>query len=138
MSTVIAFVNQKGGVGKTTLAIHTAWELTRASGNVLLVDADPQGSTSDWASLREATPFGTVSCARPNLDEEVDRLRTAFHWIVIDGPPRQNDIARAAWWRPIWWWCPSSRPCSPPTLPRTRSRSSMMRARFGPTWRSGR
>lgn len=95
MSTVIAFVNQKGGVGKTTLAIHTAWELARAGGNVLLVDADPQGSTSDWASLREATPFGTVSCARTNLDEEVDRLRASFRWIVIDGPPRQNDIARA-------------------------------------------
>lgn len=95
MSTVIAFVNQKGGVGKTTLAIHTAWELASAGGNVLLVDADPQGSTSDWASLREATPFGTVSCSRTNLDEEVDRLRTSFRWIVIDGPPRQNDIARA-------------------------------------------
>ena len=95
MSTVIAFVNQKGGVGKTTLAVHTAWELTRAGGNVLLMDADPQGSTSDWASLRAATPFGTVSCARANLDEEVDRLRAAFRWIVIDGPPRQNDIARA-------------------------------------------
>ena len=95
MSMVIAFVNQKGGVGKTTLAIHTAWELARAGGNVLLMDADPQGSTSDWASLREATPFGTVSCARANLDEEVDRLRASFHWIVIDGPPRQNNIARA-------------------------------------------
>ena len=95
MSTVIAFVNQKGGVGKTTLAIHAAWDLVRTGGNVLLMDADPQGSAADWASLRAATPFATVACARSDLDAEVERLRATYPWIVIDGPPRQSDIARA-------------------------------------------
>ena len=43
---VLSWLNQKGGVGKTTLSIHVATALSRA-GTVLLVDADPQGSALD-------------------------------------------------------------------------------------------
>ena len=46
---IISVQNQKGGVGKTTLAIHISHVLS-ASNRVLLVDADPQGSALDWAS----------------------------------------------------------------------------------------
>ena len=49
---VIALLNQKGGVGKTTLSVHLATAL--ADGHkVLLVDADPQGSALDWSAQRE-------------------------------------------------------------------------------------
>lgn len=92
---VIAYINQKGGVGKTTLALHTAWELAHRGDKVLLVDADPQNSASDWASLRDTTPFGVVGCARSNLHVEVKKLRPYCDWLVIDGPPRNNDIARS-------------------------------------------
>lgn len=93
---VIAFLNVKGGTGKTTLAVHVAWELARdRAAGVLLLDADPQASASDWAALREQTPFTVMACARPNLHEEVARLRLQFGLVLIDGPPRGDAILRS-------------------------------------------
>jgi len=49
---VIAVLNQKVGAGKTTLATHLAGELAMQGSRVTLLDADPQGSASDWAQWR--------------------------------------------------------------------------------------
>ena len=45
---VVAVLNQKGGVGKTTLATNLARALHLEGATVLLVDSDPQGSARDW------------------------------------------------------------------------------------------
>jgi cellulose biosynthesis protein BcsQ len=50
---IIAVINQKGGVGKTTLAISLAAALAGRKLRVLLVDADPQGSALDWIAVRK-------------------------------------------------------------------------------------
>jgi len=56
MPKVIAILNQKGGAGKTTLAVHLATAFARRKRQVLLVDADPQGSALDWAAARQGKP----------------------------------------------------------------------------------
>jgi chromosome partitioning protein len=49
----IAFSIQKGGVGKTSMAVSLAVELAEKTGNVLLIDADPQGSATGWIGPQE-------------------------------------------------------------------------------------
>ncbi len=64
---IVSFLNQKGGVGKTTLAINVADALSRHKHRVLLVDADPQGSALDWAAARRANR-SSPSPGFPSLD----------------------------------------------------------------------
>ncbi len=94
---VYSFLNQKGGVGKTTLAIHTADALSRQGKRVLLVDADPQGSALDWAESRKtAAPFPVVGLAKASLHKELPQLGRDYAAVVIDGSPRVYDVARSA------------------------------------------
>jgi chromosome partitioning protein len=51
MARICGIVNQKGGVAKTTTAIHLAHGLARAGRRVLLVDGDPQGNVADWLAV---------------------------------------------------------------------------------------
>lgn len=97
MTYTIALLNQKGGVGKTTLAVHLAAGLTRRGGRVLLLDADSQGSALDWAAAREGDPlFSVIGLPKPTLHRELPSLGASFDAVVIDGPPRVNDVARSA------------------------------------------
>lgn len=97
---IIALLNQKGGVGKTTLALHIAGELASRGNRVTLVDADPQGSSLDWSQqrAREGLPrlFGTIGLARDTLHREAPELARDADHIVIDGPPRVAGLMRSA------------------------------------------
>lgn len=92
---VIAFLNQKGGVGKTTLATNAAAWFASQGGRVLLIDADPQGTASTWASIREEPAFQTVALARDNMAKEILGMATDYDHVVIDGPPRAETLSRA-------------------------------------------
>ena len=92
---IISFLNQKGGVGKTTLSINVAAYLATRGHKVLLVDADKQGSATTWAGLRDETGFQVVSMARDNLAKDVLRIASDYRYAIIDGPPHAEGIARA-------------------------------------------
>jgi len=85
---VIAVANQKGGVGKTTLAMNMAAGLTRR-GSCIVVDADPQGSATMWIELSDALrefPAKVVP-AEDEIKKQIIQLQTEFDYIVIDCPP---------------------------------------------------
>lgn len=93
----ISIQNQKGGVGKTTLAIHISHALALKGARVLLVDADPQGSARDWAAARsDKPPFSVIGLDRPTLHRDLPPLAKDYDHVVIDGPPRVSELARSA------------------------------------------
>src|SRR5450759_178036 len=82
---IIAVVNQKGGVGKTTTAINVAAQLAGANTSVLLVDLDPQGNATSGLGLpKKQAPRTTydVMCRQVPLADVVQETHVAQLYIL--------------------------------------------------------
>ena len=94
---IIAVVNQKGGAGKTTIAVNLSAALAVEGKRILMIDADPQQTAQDWAAIRESPPpFQVIGLAKPVLHRDVPRLAADYDYVVIDGAPRSYEVARSA------------------------------------------
>ena len=96
---IVALLNQKAA-SATTLATHIAGELALRGQHVVLLDADPQGSSLDWTQRRsqQGLPrlFSAVGLARETLHQEAPELARRADHVIIDGPPRIAALARSA------------------------------------------
>ena len=92
---IISFVNQKGGVGKTTSAINLAASLKRRNYKVIFIDADPQGSASHWQAVESNNAFEVVHHPEPISKSEIQALSQNCDFLVIDAPPAIDDITKS-------------------------------------------
>lgn len=95
---IVSILNQKGGSGKTTLAVNlTRFFSKNNSSRVLLVDSDPQGSARTWHEKSGGDLIRLVALDRPAiLTSEVLKLKEDYDWIFIDGVPQISGMTIAA------------------------------------------
>lgn len=104
MPLIIAIVNGKGGVGKSTASINLAGALEKARKSILLIDSDPQGTTSDWYKSRKEQPanrllhknlFLTDSpWTAEELTSKLKQLSKNYDYVIVDCGPANDLIER--------------------------------------------
>ncbi|WP_454854043.1 nucleotide-binding protein [Rhizobium binxianense] len=99
--TIYAVVNTKGGVGKTTIAVHLATMLAKQGSETLLIDGDPQGSAASWAAWRrdnpDFSPSPTTTCLTGKaVFNEGKALAGGFGNVVLDAGGRDTAGLRSA------------------------------------------
>src|SRR5438105_2291147 len=89
---IIIVTNQKGGSGKTNLAVHMAGTVIRRGYKTLLIDADPQGTATIWVSNAEAGTKNKIrvmglAATKEKIAQEVKQFVDDYDIIIVDCPP---------------------------------------------------
>jgi chromosome partitioning protein len=97
----ISFISQKGGVGKTTLAIHLAVAFAADGMNVAILDLDPQASAAEWKDFRDEEMPGVIAIPSSRLPKVLKELEgREADVVILDTAPHSEgtalDAARAA------------------------------------------
>lgn len=95
----MAVVNLKGGTAKSTTVMFLAAAFSRR-GRTMVIDCDPQGSALTWAEDAEADGgelgYNVVAIPTRDVKKRVDRMAEDYEYVVLDTPPGELDIVRAA------------------------------------------
>jgi chromosome partitioning protein len=100
--TIVTIAQQKGGAGKTTLAIHLGLAWAASGRRVAIIDIDPQASLSTWFRLRNerrgtgSTPIEALAVSGWRVTAEVERQAREHDIVLIDSPPHAETEARIA------------------------------------------
>lgn len=87
---IIALAQQKGGVGKSSLAIHMAVELTKRGHATVIVDLDPQASVLKWAARRGDKPPRAIACEPTQLQARLIAFNSeGMDYVILDLPGRR-------------------------------------------------
>ena len=97
---IIAVAQQKGGSGKTTLALQLLMALKFKGYKTLILDIDPQASATAWFEQRkkifqEESPL-VLSLSGWKLTNEIDRLKSSYDFIILDTPPHAEMDSKVA------------------------------------------
>jgi chromosome partitioning protein len=92
---VIAVANQKGGVGKSTLSANLGVAAALDGKKVMIIDADPQGSSMQWRAQRESENVSVISITKNTIVKEIKNFDN-FDLVIVDAGGRDNSLLRAA------------------------------------------
>jgi chromosome partitioning protein len=97
MMRVLAVIGQKGGSGKTTLAISLAVAASKAGKSVLIVDLDPQASACKWSDRREADAPAVIDAQPARLANALAKAKEqGIDIAIVDTPARIEQAAAEA------------------------------------------
>lgn len=91
---VISIVNQKGGCGKSTTAVHFAYWLSQDK-SVSFIDADSQESSSGWLAQLDSVNFSYQAILDPEaLFEAIEAAQDQSDLVVVDGPGSLSEVTK--------------------------------------------
>ena len=89
---IISFLQEKGGAGKTTMAINVAAAVKELGHSVLLVDSDEQGSAREWHTSNDGGILDVIGLDRPTIDKDIRKFTKDYDYIFVDDAPRLSSM----------------------------------------------